>query len=40
LRSMTGGRGTYAMTFSHYEQAPAKITDRVVEERNKQDEKE
>ncbi|MFA5262152.1 MAG: elongation factor G [Candidatus Omnitrophota bacterium] len=38
LRSMTGGRGTHSMTFSHYEPAPSKITDLVVEEKNKQGE--
>jgi len=30
LRSMTGGRGSYSMKFSHYEQAPSKITDQVI----------
>lgn len=30
LRSMTGGRGSYTMKFSHYEQAPAKVTAQVV----------
>lgn len=40
LRSMTGGRGSYSMKFSHYEQAPSKITERVVEEKNKPDDKE
>ncbi|MCK5579957.1 MAG: elongation factor G [Candidatus Omnitrophica bacterium] len=34
LRSMTGGRGTYTMKPSHYEEAPAKITARVIEEKN------
>ena len=32
LRSMTGGRGSYSMKMSHYEQAPAKITEKVVAE--------
>jgi len=32
LRSMTGGRGSYTMRFSHYEQAPQKVTDKVVAE--------
>ncbi len=40
LRSMTGGRGSYSMKFSHYEQAPGKITERVIEGKNKPDEKE
>src|SRR2546426_6259808 len=32
LRSMTGGRGGYAMEFSHYEEVPAFIADKVVKE--------
>jgi len=32
LRSMTGGRGGYSMEFSHYEEVPAFIADRVVKE--------
>ncbi len=40
LRSMTGGRGSYSMKFSHYEQAPSKITAQVVEEKNKEENKE
>ena len=31
LRSLTGGRGSYSMKFSHYEQAPAKITQQVID---------
>jgi elongation factor G len=30
LRSMTQGRGTYSMEFSHYEQVPAGIADEVI----------
>lgn len=30
LRSMTGGRGIYTMTFSHYEAIPAHIQDEVI----------
>lgn len=30
LRSMTGGRGTFEMAFSHYEEVPAHIADRIV----------
>jgi elongation factor G len=30
LRSMTGGRGIYAMTFRHYERVPAHLMDDVV----------
>ncbi len=31
LRSMTGGRGTFTMEFSHYEEVPAQIADKIVE---------
>lgn len=30
LRSMTGGRGIYTMNFSHYEQVPAHMADKVI----------
>jgi len=30
LRSITGGRGSYTMKFSHYEQVPAKISNEIV----------
>jgi elongation factor G len=33
LRSMTGGRGTYAYEFSRYEQAPSDVQEKEVEER-------
>jgi elongation factor G len=32
LKSMTQGGGTYSMQFSHYEQVPAQISGKVVEE--------
>ena len=32
LRSMTGGRGMYAMEFSHYDEVPAQIAEKIVEE--------
>jgi elongation factor G len=35
LRSMTGGRGMYTMEFSHYDEVPAQITEKIVEEANK-----
>ncbi|MFH1359571.1 MAG: elongation factor G [Candidatus Omnitrophota bacterium] len=38
LRSLTGGRGSYSMKYSHYEPTPAKITQQVVAQ--KQAEKE
>jgi elongation factor G len=30
LRSMTGGRGGYSMEFSHYEEVPAHLAEKVV----------
>jgi elongation factor G len=35
LRSMTGGRGTFTMEFSHYDEVPAQISQKLVEEINK-----
>ena len=35
LRSMTGGRGIYSMEFSHYDEVPAQIAEKIVEEVNK-----
>ncbi|MEO0597410.1 MAG: elongation factor G, partial [Chloroflexota bacterium] len=32
LRSMTGGRGIYTMTFSHYENVPSHIQEDVIKE--------
>lgn len=32
LRSMTGGQGTFAMEFDHYEEAPPPVADKVIEE--------
>ncbi|HEX6844849.1 MAG TPA: elongation factor G [Actinomycetota bacterium] len=32
LRSMTGGRGAYSMTFSHYEEMPSHLAAKVIEE--------
>ena len=36
LRSMTGGRGTFVATFSHYEEVPAHVTEKVVAEAKSQ----
>jgi len=36
LRSMTGGRGIYTMEFSHYDEVPAQIAEKIVEEVNKE----
>ena len=38
LRSMTGGRGIYTMEFSHYDEVPAQIAEKLVEEVNKEKE--
>ena len=42
LRSMTGGRGSYTMRFSHYEEVPAKIAQSIITQypRHKQVEEE
>jgi elongation factor G len=36
LTSMTGGRGTYHMEFSHYDEVPVHIAQKIVEEANKE----
>lgn len=36
LRSMTGGRGTYTMEFSHYDEVPAQISGKIIEKANKE----
>jgi elongation factor G len=35
LRSMTGGRGAFLMTFDHYEEMPSNLTSKVIEEHQK-----
>ncbi|MGB5986591.1 MAG: elongation factor G, partial [Desulfobacterales bacterium] len=38
LRSMTGGRGIFSMEFSHYDEVPAQLTDKIIEEvKNQED---
>jgi elongation factor G len=32
LNSLTGGRGTYTLEFSHYEDVPAHLAQKVIEE--------
>jgi elongation factor G len=32
LNSMTGGRGMYSMAFSHYDEVPAQLAEKIVEE--------
>src|SRR5262245_48658139 len=39
LRSMTGGRGGYSMEFSHYEELPAFLAERVIKEAKAEREK-
>ncbi|MFP3981482.1 MAG: elongation factor G, partial [Desulfobacterales bacterium] len=38
LRSMTGGRGMFTMKFSHYDEVPAQIAQKVIEELRSQQE--
>jgi elongation factor G len=38
LRSLTGGRGTFEQTFSHYDEVPSHIADKVIAEARKQKE--
>ncbi|MBU0986190.1 MAG: elongation factor G [Proteobacteria bacterium] len=35
LRSMTGGRGMFVLEFSHYDEVPAQISQKIVDEINK-----
>jgi elongation factor G len=35
LTSMTGGRGSYHMEFSHYDEVPAHVSQKIIEEANK-----
>jgi elongation factor G len=36
LTSVTGGRGTYHMEFSHYDEVPAHIAQKIIDEANKE----
>ncbi|MGE5588509.1 MAG: elongation factor G [Clostridia bacterium] len=38
LRSITGGRGSYSMEFSHYEEVPAQISQQIIEKAKKEKE--
>jgi elongation factor G len=40
LKSMTGGRGTFTIEFSHYEELPAHIAPKVIEQAKKEREQE
>ena len=35
LRSMTGGRGTFSMQFSHYEEIPPQLAEKIIAEAHK-----
>ncbi|MDD3374375.1 MAG: hypothetical protein PHY73_01455 [Candidatus Omnitrophica bacterium] len=37
LRSVTAGRGTYSMKFSHYEKSPEKVVSQVVGQKAKKE---
>ena len=37
LTSITGGRGTYTMELSHYEEVPAQLADKIIEDAKKKD---
>ena len=39
LKSLTGGRGNYHMEFSHYEEVPANLKDKIIEEARKENSK-
>lgn len=38
LRSITGGRGVFSMEFSHYDEVPAQLAQKVIEAANKEKE--
>jgi elongation factor G len=38
LRSMTGGRGAFSMRFSHYEEVPSHLADKIVAEAQREKE--
>jgi elongation factor G len=38
LRAMTGGQGTFTMEFSHYEECPPPIAEKVIKEHKKAEE--
>jgi elongation factor G len=40
LKSMTGGRGSYAMEFDHYEEVPGQLQEKIIEEAKKAEEEE
>jgi elongation factor G len=40
LTSVTGGRGSYHMEFSHYDEVPAHVAQKIIDESNKEHKKE
>jgi elongation factor G len=38
LHSLTSGRGMYTMEFSHYEEVPAHLVQKIIAERQKKEE--
>jgi elongation factor G len=38
LRSMTGGRGTFSMKFSHYEEVPQHLAQKIIDEAKREKE--
>jgi elongation factor G len=40
LNSKTGGRGTFTMEFSHYEEVPAQFAEKIIAQAKKDKEKE
>jgi elongation factor G len=40
LNSMTGGRGTFTMEFSHYEEVPSQLAEKIIAQAKKDKEKE
>jgi elongation factor G len=37
LRSITGGRGSFTMSFSHYEEVPPHIAQQIIESSRKEE---
>jgi elongation factor G len=40
LKSITGGRGTFSVEFSHYEEVPRELQPQIIAEHKKQEEEE
>jgi elongation factor G len=40
LRQITGGRGAFTMGFSHYDEVPGQLQDRIIQESGKKVEEE